>query len=61
MKESTRCSNSEFGDPLKGTKKACFCDMSPILDNRLEYCAKEGERCECSSGSQIYYGAAINK
>jgi hypothetical protein len=56
---TTSCKNSIFGDPLPGTSKFCFCDeLSSALHPVEEFCANNGEDCECGDGNYVNYGKA---
>ena len=37
--DNVKCSNSVFGDPKPGTRKMCYCQPAPVLD--------DWEDCEC--------------
>ena len=46
-----------FGDPLPGLTKYCFCDeLTNEIHPVAEFCAVEGETCECEAGNNIAYG-----
>lgn len=51
------CTNGEFGDPLRGTYKHCFCSSvaEPAPEIDWTFCADEGGHCACEA--DIWYGA----
>jgi hypothetical protein len=41
---TVKCSNSEFGDPLAGAKKECYCEHKPrVMITPGDKCAEEGK------------------
>jgi len=55
------CSNSVFGDPVRGIVKSCSC-LTHLLEVG-ESCAEEGEYCSCEGevlyGSEVYWTSGI--
>jgi hypothetical protein len=53
---STTCKNSNFGDPLPGSSKYCFCDeLSSAIHPVAEFCSNDGEDCTCKNGNNVAY------
>ena len=46
---SIACNNQEFGDPVHGQKKQCFCEAN--LEPKVKRCALEGGTCSCANGN----------
>jgi hypothetical protein len=58
---STNCKNSIFGDPIPGTSKYCFCDeLANEIHPVAEFCAENGETCDCESGNNVAYGQKLD-
>jgi hypothetical protein len=52
------CGNNEFGDPLIGKPKQCFCERpekpANLKEENMSKCASEGENCLCKG--RVFYG-----
>ncbi|CAM3946218.1 Pectate trisaccharide-lyase precursor [Vibrio aerogenes CECT 7868] len=58
---SVSCDNSTFGDPIYGSKKACYYQQDQAPSNGpsgYTPCAKEGETCQFSGTRKVAYGAS---
>ena len=58
VSDGSKCKHSTMGldDPAKGEFKYCICDQENLSrDFDLEFCAKEGEYCNCDKGL-VWYG-----
>lgn len=51
------CTNSVFGDPLKGTKKMCQLEVvPPPSSTSWTFCADENSRCSFTGTRRVRYG-----
>jgi|GEM_PF-569928 len=59
MTGPVKCTNRIFGDPIKGTVKACYRagGIATVAQSQGKRCAPEGRTCQFSGMGTVFYGA----